>query len=388
MLARSPVIKDDAQDKQDFALRPNSQPAPRTGNVIKAAFPAPPSTLLPPIANEAKGDLKVLRYMPEGEVPIAPELTVTFNQPMIAVTSQTDAAASVPVTLTPTPKGHWRWIGTRTVLFDPEVRFPQATTYKVAVAKGTKSATGGVLKDGVAFTFETPAPSLVASSYPDAYGPQRLGCSDVRRCSIRRSIRRRCSTKTSLTANGCATTSCPIEAARRRTAIAKNKRPRRRSCDGAKKNEQDGRWLAFRAVQGVSEGRARFSVTVCGRARTVGGRTERDAPRTFRRSRTSTRIPPLRIERTRSAAGVAPCSAGRCRSRSCSSTIRSTTTSSTTLQLNVSTRAIPGMKIAAGWRDGITINGAHEGAHDVQGRPCRAGLRRHVRPDARQGPRR
>src|SRR6185295_5237365 len=104
---------------------------------------------------------------------LAPELSVTFSQPMVEVTSQGDAAGTVPVKLTPEPKGRWRWIGTRTIVFDPDVRFPQATTYTVEVPAGTRSATGGVLKAATKFSFETPAPSLV-SKYPHEDRPQRL----------------------------------------------------------------------------------------------------------------------------------------------------------------------------------------------------------------------
>ena len=79
---------------------------------MTSTFPPPASSLLPPAAKPG-GNLKVLRFMPEGKVPIAPELSVTFSQPMVAVTSQ-DAAASVqPVRLVPQPKGRWRWLGTR-----------------------------------------------------------------------------------------------------------------------------------------------------------------------------------------------------------------------------------------------------------------------------------
>jgi alpha-2-macroglobulin len=114
----------------------------------------------------------VLRYMPEGQVPLAPELSVTFSQPMVAVTSQGDAAAVQPVKLTPTPPGKWRWIGTRTILFDPEVRFPQATTYRVEIPAGTRSATGNVMSAAKTFAFETPPPTMV-SSWPND-GPQPL----------------------------------------------------------------------------------------------------------------------------------------------------------------------------------------------------------------------
>ena len=139
LLARSKPLVADAADQQAFALRPSSQPAPRTGQVVQATFPADPSTLLPPKATDAGKDLRVLRFMPEGKVPLAPELSVTFSQPMVAVTSQDDAAKTQPVKLTPTPKGRWRWIGTRTILFDPDVRFPQSTTYQVEITTASPS---------------------------------------------------------------------------------------------------------------------------------------------------------------------------------------------------------------------------------------------------------
>ncbi|MEO8843521.1 MAG: DUF6049 family protein [Kofleriaceae bacterium] len=175
LLAREKPIAVDPADLQAFALRPSSQPPPRTGETMHESFPPPASTNLPPPPTPPKpGEgLKVLRYMPEGPVKLAPELTITFSEPMVAVTSQTDAAAINPVKLTPTPKGKWRWIGTRTIVFDPDVRFPQATTYQIEIPAGTKSATGDALKAAVKFAFETPPPVLVGH-WPAEYGPQKL----------------------------------------------------------------------------------------------------------------------------------------------------------------------------------------------------------------------
>ncbi len=153
-----------------FSLRPSSAPPPKPGETIATSFPAPPTANAPVIDS---GELVVTRYMPEGAVPIAPQLSVTFSQPMIAITSQDDAARVQPVKLTPQTKGAWRWIGTRTIVFDPDPRFPQATTYHVEIPAGTKSATGGVLGHAVAFSFETPPPSLVAH-WPELGEPQRL----------------------------------------------------------------------------------------------------------------------------------------------------------------------------------------------------------------------
>ncbi|MBX3158375.1 MAG: Ig-like domain-containing protein [Deltaproteobacteria bacterium] len=241
ILRRARPIASDPDDGKAFALRPGSQPAPRTGTTIKGQFPPAPSTLLPPPkSTDASADLRVLRWMPEGNVPLAPQLSVTFSQPMVAVTSQADAAAVVPVQLTPAPRGAWRWIGTRTIVFDPDVRFPQATTYKVEVPAGTRSANGGVLKDAVRFTFETPAPKVV-QSFPSG-GPQHLDVpmfamfdQKIDPAAVLASIK--------VTANGAPQAVRLLDA----VEIAKH-RPLQAIVDGANKAEQAGRWLAFRTT--------------------------------------------------------------------------------------------------------------------------------------------
>ncbi len=172
LLGRGKALVANPADLQAFAIRPSSQPPPRTGQVIATTFPGPPVDRPPPSAATAGKELAVLRWLPEGEVPIAPELSVTFSQPMVAVTSQEDAAKVQPVTLSPTPKGRWRWIGTRTIVFDPEIRFPQATTFTVTIPAGTQSATGEKLAAPKTFSFETPPPSM-QSSWPNG-GPQQL----------------------------------------------------------------------------------------------------------------------------------------------------------------------------------------------------------------------
>ena len=167
----SPLVAEKS-DKADFALREKSLPPPQTGNVIKGQFPPPRPGKKPPAANVAGTELKVVRFAPEGEVPVAPHLAITFNQPMIAITSHADTVAKgVPVVLTPTPKGKWRWIGAKTLLFDPDVRFPAATEYTVEVPQGTRSASGAILKKGVKFKFATPAPT-VTQMWPQ-HGPQK-----------------------------------------------------------------------------------------------------------------------------------------------------------------------------------------------------------------------
>ncbi|HUS67405.1 MAG TPA: Ig-like domain-containing protein [Kofleriaceae bacterium] len=172
LLDRMPKLVGEKDDRQDFAVREKSLPPPQTGNTIKGAFPPPPTKAPRPDVVVAGTELKVVRYAPDGEVPVAPHLAITFNQPMVAITSHADSVAhGVPVTMTPQPAGKWRWIGSKTLMFDPDVRFPAATEYKVEIAKGTKSASGAVLKKPVAFTFATPPPQ-VTQSWPTS-GPQK-----------------------------------------------------------------------------------------------------------------------------------------------------------------------------------------------------------------------
>ncbi|MFH2009222.1 MAG: alpha-2-macroglobulin family protein [bacterium] len=171
LLARLQPLTAKAGDQTDFAFRPRSLPAPRTGKTIKTVFPPPekPAAVKP----ADKGPLTVLRQSPNGPVKMAPKLSVTFSQPMVAVTSHADTIAKgVPVKLTPELKGQWRWIGTRTLLFETKLRFPMATEFTAEVPAGTRSATGGVLAEAKRWTFSTPAPRLI-QRYPSG-GPQRL----------------------------------------------------------------------------------------------------------------------------------------------------------------------------------------------------------------------
>jgi alpha-2-macroglobulin len=171
LLARVPAVVMKTGDQTAFAFRARSLPPPRTGKTVKGVFPPP---IKPSVVDvKAGGPLKVLRSSPVGDVLMAPKLSVTFNQPMVAVTSHADTIAKgAPVKLTPSIKGQWRWIGTRTLLFETKLRFPMATAFTATVDAGTKSANGGVLAEAKSWNFSTPAPRLI-QRFP-SYGPQRL----------------------------------------------------------------------------------------------------------------------------------------------------------------------------------------------------------------------
>ena len=109
------------------------------------------------------GPLEVRRVQPEGDVPLADRVSVTFSQPMIPVTSQEEAAKNVPVQLTPSVPGTWRWLGTQTLIFDAGSgkRLPMATSYTLTIPAGTKSATKGTLAEEKTVTFQTPTVQLI-----------------------------------------------------------------------------------------------------------------------------------------------------------------------------------------------------------------------------------
>jgi alpha-2-macroglobulin len=175
ILLRLPPLATDPDDRQAFKLPEEVLPPPRTGQTIAEPFPLPPEDTAPEVL---AGPLEVLRYSPEGDVPLAPFVNVSFNQPMVPLATLEDLAKEdVPVVIEPTLPGTWRWLGTKTLnfQFDSELidRMPMATEYTVTVPAGTTSAVGGVLAETVQFKFRTPPPTLL-SSYPYSSEPQPL----------------------------------------------------------------------------------------------------------------------------------------------------------------------------------------------------------------------
>lgn len=173
LLGRADPISVTGTLTEEFRLPPASLPPPVAGTTITETFP--PTDTQPAPDAPASGPLEVLRYAPQGPIPIAPFLNVTFNQPMVPLATLDQlSAADVPVQLEPAVPGVWKWLGTTTLSFeyrDEELnRFPMATVFTATIPAGTKSATGGELAETVTWTFSTPAPT-VQMSYPSS-GPQ------------------------------------------------------------------------------------------------------------------------------------------------------------------------------------------------------------------------
>ncbi len=157
-----------AAKKKSFALRDKSMPAPRPGKTIRTAFPP---KVRAPVGRVASKELKVLRHAPEGDVSLAKNVSVTFSEAMVPITSHDDLASlPVPVNIEPKPPGKFRWIGTQTVLFEAEgERMPMSSNFRITIPAGTKAQSGQRLGRAHKFSFSTPTLRIV-DRYPERWG--------------------------------------------------------------------------------------------------------------------------------------------------------------------------------------------------------------------------
>jgi len=148
----------ESTDEQEFFKRETTIKAPKTSKVIQTPFPPTAEDRkedldidieqLKQLAKQEAGPLIIERYSPsESQIdyPLA-NVTITFNQPMIAVSSLNDEMniEDLGISLTPTLEGRWRWTGTKTVQFEPKHRLSYSTKYLLKVNKEQcVSAIGG-----------------------------------------------------------------------------------------------------------------------------------------------------------------------------------------------------------------------------------------------------
>ena len=240
ILARLPALPASADEQVSFNLPQEILPPPRPGETIEESFP--PLERGPSPETVGSEPLHVLRFAPEGEIPVAPFVSVTFDQPMVPLGTLSNMAASaVPVQIEPSMPGTWRWLGTKTLTFeyDSELidRLPKATEYRVTVPAGTKSAGGGVLADSVTWTFKTPPPKVV-TTYPDN-SPQPL--EPIFFLAFDQRIDPQAVLKTIQVTAGSRSIAVVVAG---QTDIDKDER-----VSQLVKNASEGRWLAFRAVE-------------------------------------------------------------------------------------------------------------------------------------------
>ncbi|TXD38403.1 hypothetical protein FRC98_05815 [Lujinxingia vulgaris] len=167
LLARLEPLEAKEGDEVEFRRRSDTLPPAVPGKEVSEAWP-PDLTQVVSEAPEA-GALEVLAFRPEGAVEGPIQLSVGFSRPMIAV-GQVGEAEAPDITIEPQPEGRWRWLGTRTAVYEVSEAWPRATAYEVEVAAGATSVDGSTLEKAVRFGFETP-PAEVSAVYP-SYGVQ------------------------------------------------------------------------------------------------------------------------------------------------------------------------------------------------------------------------
>jgi alpha-2-macroglobulin len=220
-----------------FAFPVQTRPRPRAGATVLAAFPSPEERPRPGGPAGAP-PLAVVRAAPEGEVAVGAEVTVTFSEPMVPLSTVTEVQArALPLRMRPQPEGRWRWIDVRTLRFQPEGRLPAATEYVVEIPAGTHSATGAALPEAATLTFSTPPPRTVGGHPqhgPHGRDPVMVAAFDQRvdPAAVVRTIR--------LVVPGARlearlATAAEVEADPAARALAARLEP--------------GRWVAFRAVR-------------------------------------------------------------------------------------------------------------------------------------------
>ena len=163
LLGRLPPVQEQEGDVEQVRLPDQILPPPRPGVEGELPFPPPQASALPD--DLANTPLAVLRFSPEGDVQLVPPFSITFNQPMVPLTSHQELGhKNVPAILSPEVPGRWRWVGTKTLLFEADLegpdRMPMATEYTVEIPAGTKSVSGQKLAEPVSWAFQTPPPTL------------------------------------------------------------------------------------------------------------------------------------------------------------------------------------------------------------------------------------
>lgn len=168
LLQRLPALPEADTLKKDFNRRVSSRPAPRGGTEVKIPFPPPGE--IPELAEaklvEAENSAPAVleRWSPMRDVPTAQAISLTFSKPMTELQDVSGANAKIPAEIKPAIAGRWRWLGTKTAVFEPEIhRLPMSEAYTVSVPATLTDAMGKTIAKPASFSFETDRLKIVRS---------------------------------------------------------------------------------------------------------------------------------------------------------------------------------------------------------------------------------
>ncbi len=147
-------------------------PPPAGGVEVQTFPPAAGADLETPVIAEST-ELQVVRFSPSGQVSWAPNISLTFSQPMVPLTSHAELAdQELPVFLVPGLAGEWYWMGTQTLVFQPAELLADSTLYLTVVPANFTALSGAALKQHFIGEFETPRMTITRFWPQD--GPQTL----------------------------------------------------------------------------------------------------------------------------------------------------------------------------------------------------------------------
>jgi uncharacterized protein YfaS (alpha-2-macroglobulin family) len=127
------------------------------------------------------GDLKVASAHPtqgSTEVAINSTIDVSFNRPVVQLTTVNEPPGLNPLLIQPPTDGTGRWVDTSSFTFTPTSLKP-ATVYTVTVPRGLTDAQGGVLAQAEVFTFTTVFPAIAAHQ-PESFAHYVDPATDIR----------------------------------------------------------------------------------------------------------------------------------------------------------------------------------------------------------------
>jgi alpha-2-macroglobulin len=128
---------------------------------------APRGTLSPgdgeAALSKTSGPFGVVFASPKGPTVDPSEITLVWNRPMRPLETAGQETPP-PIVMKPSVPGHWIWVGTTAVSFNPDGHIPRATDVTVEVPAGTRALDGSTMDKPYVLRFSTARPKVVSAN--------------------------------------------------------------------------------------------------------------------------------------------------------------------------------------------------------------------------------